>query len=83
MQNKNNHREEDTTATVVLEHGRRLDHWEDQMQQLEVLYFSNNDSYGWIYRDEFYFEINHISNEEKVLAASILFEKKVLNWFQC
>lgn len=49
---------------------------------MEVPYFTGEDPYGWIYRAERYFEINHIPEEEKVLAASICFEGKALNWFQ-
>lgn len=52
------------------------------MRHLEVPYFTGEDPYGWIYRAEHYFEINRIPKEEKVLAASMCFEGKALNWFQ-
>lgn len=52
------------------------------MRHLEVPYFTKEDPCGWIYRAERYFEINQIPKEEKVLAASICFEGKALNWFQ-
>ncbi|RDX80407.1 Retrovirus-related Pol polyprotein, partial [Mucuna pruriens] len=52
------------------------------MRRLEVPYFTGEDPNGWIHRVERYFDINHILEEEKVLAASICLEGKALNWFQ-
>lgn len=61
---------------------REVDRRAERMRSLEAPYFTGDDLYGWIYRAKRYFEINQISDEEKLLAASICLEGKALNWFQ-
>lgn len=60
---------------------RESDHVNDQMRRLEVPYFSGEDLYRWIYKAKYYFAINQIPEEEKVLTSSICLEGKALNWF--
>lgn len=80
VNNRNN--EEDGSNQEGPRRDRVADRREDRMRHLEVPYFSGEDPYDWIYRAERYFEINQIPEDEKVLAASVCFEGKALNWFQ-
>ncbi|XP_031271166.1 uncharacterized protein LOC116129586 [Pistacia vera] len=51
-------------------------------RKLEMPIFSDEDPYGWIFRVERYFNINGISEEGKLTAATVCMEGEAINWFQ-
>lgn len=44
--------------------------------------FDSENSDGWIFRAERYFNMNQMSNWEKLEVAIVCFEGKTLAWFQ-
>lgn len=51
-------------------------------RKLELPLFEGEDPLGWIFRVERYFSINGVGEDEKLDAAVVSLEGKVLSWFQ-
>lgn len=52
-----------------------------RFRELEIPLFTGEDSVGWLFKMERYFSINSVTEEEKLEAAVVCLERKVLNWY--
>ena len=55
---------------------------DSRVRKLKMPIFEGEDAYGWVYRVECYLTINELSEREKLMAAALCLEGKVLAWFQ-
>ncbi|XP_023760992.1 uncharacterized protein LOC111909400 [Lactuca sativa] len=51
-------------------------------RKLDLPTFDGNDPEDWILRAEHHFDLNHLTNEERLEAAAIAFEGDAIRWFQ-
>ena len=56
--------------------------FEHRMRKLKMLLFEGEDAYGWIYRVEWYFEIQGIPQQEQLRVAALCMEGATLSWYR-
>ncbi|GJW50723.1 ankyrin repeat-containing protein [Tanacetum coccineum] len=52
------------------------------MRKLKMTLFDGEDSHGWIYKVERYFEVQDIKLREQLRAAVLCMERQALSWFR-
>ncbi|GKD91842.1 ankyrin repeat-containing protein, partial [Tanacetum coccineum] len=68
----------------TLHHGNKSNHhWADyRMLKLKMPLFDGEDSHGWIYKVERYFEVQDIQPREQLRAAILYIVGQALSWFR-
>ncbi|GJT57275.1 hypothetical protein Tco_0992329 [Tanacetum coccineum] len=56
--------------------------FEHRMRKLKISMFEGEDAYGWIYRVEWYFEIQGLPQQEQLRAAALCMEGEALSWYR-
>nr|GFA71301.1 ankyrin repeat-containing protein [Tanacetum cinerariifolium] len=64
--------------------GNKSNHYgvDYQMRKLKIPLFDGEDSHGWIYKVERYFEVQDIQPREQLRAAVLCMKGQALSWFR-
>ena len=54
----------------------------NKFKKVEMPVFAGEDPDSWLFRDERYFQINKLSDSEKMLVSTISFGGHALNWYR-
>ena len=53
----------------------------NKFKKIEMPIFNNEDIDSWLFRAEWYFQINKLCESEKMVVSTISFEGPTLNWY--